>query len=83
MPLTPEQAARRDRIEKAIAAAAPFLDLVLEVGERISRIVDPRDSEYYPIRPGGRVALPGEEDYDREGDSPAAVPPPSWRDESA
>jgi hypothetical protein len=30
--------------------AAPFLDLVLAVGERISRAAEPEDYEYYPVR---------------------------------
>ena len=42
------------RFERLIGAAAPFLDAVLGVGERISRIAEPTDHEYYPIRPGGR-----------------------------
>ena len=71
-PMTPGQLANRDRIEVLIGIAAPFLDLVLGVGERISRIVEPGDSEYYPIRPGGPVPLPGEPGYEEE----EALPPP-------
>jgi len=71
--LTPSQIATRDRIESLIGLAAPFLDLVLGVGERISRIAEPTDHEYYPIRPGGRVALPGEDGYDADAD--LGVPP--------
>ena len=37
-------------IEAVILAAAPLLDLVLSVGERISRIAEPVDYEYYPVR---------------------------------
>jgi hypothetical protein len=73
--LTPTQAARRDRVEGLIALAAPFLDVVLGVGERISRIAEPTDHEYYPIRPGGRVALPGEPGYDADADLGAPDPP--------
>lgn len=40
----------RERFEEAIAFAAPLLDLVLAVGDRISRIAEPVDYEYYPIR---------------------------------
>jgi len=40
----------RDHIESLISAASPILDLVLSVGERISRIAEPTDFEYYPIR---------------------------------
>ena len=74
--LTPTQTARRDRVEGMIALAAPFLDVVLGIGERISRIAEPTDHEYYPIRPGGKVALPGEPDYDEEADlaPPAELP---------
>ena len=66
--LTPGQVALRDRIEGVIALAAPFLDVVLGVGERISRIAEPTDHEYYPIRGGGQVALPGEPGYDADAD---------------
>ena len=48
--LTPEQARTRDRIEGVIRLAAPALDLVLAVGERVSRLVEPEDTEYYPPR---------------------------------
>jgi hypothetical protein len=49
-PLTPDQRRRRDRVETLISIAAPALNLVLAVGERVSRIVEPEDSEYYPVR---------------------------------
>jgi hypothetical protein len=58
--LTPTQQAIRERLESVIGVAAPFLDLVLAVGERISRAAEPTDHEYYPIRSGERVILPGE-----------------------
>jgi len=64
--LSPRQLAARDGIESLIGAAAPILDAVLAVGDRISRIVEPTDNEYYPVRPGGPVALPGEPGYDEE-----------------
>ena len=51
-PLTPDQRRTRERFETAIAIAAPFLNAVLAVGERISRIAEPEDSEYYPVRSG-------------------------------
>jgi hypothetical protein len=72
--LTPAQLANRDRFEALIGVAAPFLDLVLGVGDRISRIVEPGDSEYYPIRPGGPVPLPGEPGYEQDGGLPAPGP---------
>lgn len=40
----------RHRFEQAIGVAAPLLDLVLAAGERISRIAEPVDYEYYPVR---------------------------------
>lgn len=55
--LTPAQQARRARIEGLIGLAAPVLDLVLAVGDRVSRIVGP-DEEPLPIRPASeRVEL--------------------------
>jgi hypothetical protein len=50
VPLTPTQRRRRDRIERLIRLVAPGLDLVLAVGDRISRLVEPEDQEYYPPR---------------------------------
>jgi hypothetical protein len=50
--LTPEQRRTRERIESLIGLAAPVLNLVLAAGDRISRIVEPEDSEYYPVRSG-------------------------------
>ena len=72
--LTPAQRALQSRFEGAIGLAAPFLDVVLGVGERISRIAEPTDHEYYPIRPGREdPQLPdgsGEELPDRGPDEP-------------
>lgn len=48
--LTPEQRRTRDRVESLIRLMAPGLNLVLAAGERLSRIVEPEDSEYYPVR---------------------------------
>lgn len=64
--ITPQQKALQERFEALIAAAAPMLDLVLAVGDRISRVAEPTDHDYYPIRSGGRLALPGEEGYDED-----------------
>lgn len=60
----------RRHLEQAIGVAAPLLDLVLAAGDRISRIAEPVDYEYYPVRdpeagedpedggqPGGQSAL--------------------------
>ncbi len=49
-PITPAQARMRERVESVIRLAAPALDLVLTVGDRVSRIIEPRDVEYYPPR---------------------------------
>lgn len=49
-PLTPSQLRNRERVEGLIRLAAPALDLVLAFGDRVSRIVEPRDVEYYPPR---------------------------------
>lgn len=48
--LTPGQQRTRRQFEGLIAAAAPLLDVVLGVGDRISRAVEPEDHEYYPVR---------------------------------
>lgn len=74
--MTPAQIARRDRFEALIGLAAPALDLVLAVGDRVSRLVEPGPSDYYPIRPGGKVALPGEPGYGAED---PALPPAGGR----
>ena len=48
--LTPQQLQTRGRVESLIRLMSPALGLVLAVGERISRIVEPEDHEYYPPR---------------------------------
>jgi hypothetical protein len=63
--LTPAQRRNRERVETLIGFAAPFLDLVLAVGERISRIAEPQDYEYYPVRAD---ELPREERNSATGD---------------
>jgi type IV secretory pathway ATPase VirB11/archaellum biosynthesis ATPase len=49
-PLTPGQLRTRRRVETVIRLAAPALDAVLAVGERVSRVVERDDPEYYPPR---------------------------------
>jgi hypothetical protein len=49
-PLTADQLRTRRRVEGVIRAIAPALDLVLAAGDRISRVVEPEDVEYYPPR---------------------------------
>jgi hypothetical protein len=48
--LTPDQLRTRERVERLIRLASPALDLVLAAGERLSRMVEPDDVEYYPPR---------------------------------
>jgi hypothetical protein len=48
--LTPEQRRRRARMETVIRLMAPGLNLVLAAGERLSRLVESNDHEYYPPR---------------------------------
>ncbi len=48
--MTPGQLRTRQRIEGVIRLMTPALDAVLAVGERISRVVEREDVEYYPPR---------------------------------
>ena len=48
--LTPAQRAWRDRIETALALAAPLLDLYLAAGDRLSRVVEREDLDWVPPR---------------------------------
>jgi hypothetical protein len=58
--LTASQLRTRERVESLIRIMAPALDLVLTAGDRISRIVEPEDHNYYPARPLGELeADPG------------------------
>ena len=63
--LTPDQVRRRNQVETLIRLMAPGLNVMLALGERLSRVVEPDDPEYYPprvenaeppseLRPGGR-----------------------------
>jgi hypothetical protein len=56
--LSPEQVRNRERVESLIRMAAPALNLVLAAGERLSRIVEPEDPEYYPARVEGTEPPP-------------------------
>jgi hypothetical protein len=49
-PMTPDQVRTRRRVEGVIKVIAPALDLVLAAGDRISRVVEREDVEYYPPR---------------------------------
>jgi hypothetical protein len=57
-PLTPQQQATRARVESLIRVMEPGLNLVLALGERISRIAEPEDHDYYPPRPAGEDRPP-------------------------
>jgi hypothetical protein len=48
--MTADQVRTRRRVEGVIRLIAPALDLVLAVGDRVSRIVEREDVEYYPPR---------------------------------
>jgi hypothetical protein len=49
-PMTAGQLRTRRRVEGLIRVMAPALDVLLAVGERVSRVVEPEDSDYYPPR---------------------------------
>jgi hypothetical protein len=49
--LTPAQERRRAAVETLIRLTEPGLNLILAAGDRISRLVEPEDHEYYPARP--------------------------------
>jgi len=53
-PPTTRQQLRRARVEGLIGLAAPFLDLVLSAGDRVSRIVGGAD-DYIPVRPASEA----------------------------
>jgi hypothetical protein len=57
---TPRQLALRSRVETLIGVAAPFLDLLLLAGDRVSRVAGRNDIDPEPPRrlsgPGGAEA---------------------------
>ena len=57
--LTPDQRRTRDRFETLIRLATPGLNLVLAAGEKLSRLVEPDDPEYYPPRAASEPPPPG------------------------
>jgi hypothetical protein len=67
-PMTPEQLRRREQVESLIRFAAPALNLLLAAGERLSRIVEPEDVEYYPPRVSPDKPPPMSPDSGRPGD---------------
>jgi hypothetical protein len=54
--LTRDQLRTRERVETLIRLMAPGLNLILAAGERLSRVVEPDDPEYYPARVEGERA---------------------------
>lgn len=61
-PMSPDQLRNRRRVESVIRIAAPALNLVLAVGERVSKLVEPEDHEYYPPRRGSYEPRPSRAD---------------------
>ena len=59
--LSPEQQRTRERVERLIRMASPALDLVLAMGDRVSRFVEPEDVEYYPPRVAREETAPSAE----------------------
>lgn len=62
--LTPDQLRRRNQVETLIRLMAPGLNIMLALGERLSRIAEPDDPEYYPPRvetspPGAEIPPSG------------------------
>jgi hypothetical protein len=66
VPLTPDQLRKRDRVESLIRLMTPGLNLVLAAGDRLSRLVEPVDHEYYPPRQG-QVEPPPASDHELRG----------------
>lgn len=48
--MTAAQLRTRRRVEGVIRLMSPALDLVLLAGDRVSRIVEREDADYYPPR---------------------------------
>ena len=55
MPTTPGQRIWHGRFEALIGVAAPAFDLLLNAGDRASRLLLSDDSDYYPIRPAAEA----------------------------
>jgi hypothetical protein len=74
--LTPEQRRRRETIEGMIRLAEPALNLILAAGERLSRMAEREDQDYYPPQRGHLPPPPGSGDATGPGvrGSSAEVP---------
>jgi hypothetical protein len=74
MPITPGQRTWQRRFEGLVGLVAPALDLLLTAGERASRVLQPGDSDYYPIRPATEAfELNRSRGEERQGSRPAPV----------
>jgi hypothetical protein len=70
MPITPGQRLWQRRFESLIGFATPALDLLLTVGDRASRVLQPGDDDYYPIRPAAEAfEIGGSRDEEPRGSS--------------
>jgi hypothetical protein len=67
-PLTASQLRTRERVETVIRLMSPGLNLVLAAGERLSKIVEPEDYEYYPPRTGNVEPPPVSPELQGSGD---------------
>ena len=65
-PLTPDQLRTRQRVEGLIKLMAPALDLVLAVGERVSRVVEREDVGVLPAARDARIASASEAHVTRD-----------------
>ena len=72
-PPTPDQLRTRERVEGVIRLMAPALDLVLAAGDRLSRLVESDDHEYYPPR---ATTKPADED------KPEGLTPPDTQQQA-
>jgi hypothetical protein len=68
--LSAAQLRLRERFEGLVGAAAPVLDAILAIGERVSRVASPGEDDYYPIRPGPDLTLPDEAVREQPVDEP-------------
>jgi hypothetical protein len=57
-PLGPDGLRTRRRVEGAIRLMSPLFDMVLAAGERLSRVVEREDPDYYPPRVTREAAPP-------------------------
>jgi len=59
-PLTSSQLANRRRVEAVIRLFEPGLNMVLSVGDRISRVVERNDDWEPPVRPSAPAPPPAD-----------------------